>query len=373
LLKVPEFRADYVAHLRTLRDEALDPARIGELGQAYQDQIREAVAAEPRPLYPVTSFEENLRQDVTLVSQGGVGGERSQRVPGVLALAEARRAYLSDPAQQPAVVAPDVALELRTLEPQAPATGQAVRVTARLSGTDAVQAVELRYRVARGPEARQAMSLAPDGAWVTEIPSQPAGKRVTYFLRASLTDGRSAFFPSSNLVRPFSYRVQGVDIPTLPAGDLVINELMADNETGPADAAGEREDWVELYNRGASAVDLGGWYLSDDPQSPWDHPLPAVTLPPRGRLLVWADGETAEGPDHAPFRLAKEGESLILARRDGLYDQVTFPPQTADESHGRRLDGEDAWTACWPASPVAPNDCRARGWRAFVPWAAVER
>ena len=47
---------------------------------------------------------------------------------------------------------------------------------------------------------------------------------------------------------------------------LVINEFMADNEgtIEDPDEAGTYPDWVEIYNYGAEAVDIAGFYLSDD-------------------------------------------------------------------------------------------------------------
>ena len=50
------------------------------------------------------------------------------------------------------------------------------------------------------------------------------------------------------------------------AGDLLINEIMADNDAiiEDPDEAGAFEDSVEVYNPGTAAVDLGGMYLTDD-------------------------------------------------------------------------------------------------------------
>ena len=45
---------------------------------------------------------------------------------------------------------------------------------------------------------------------------------------------------------------------------LVINEIMASNFTKVADQDGEYDDWVELYNGGSNAVNLSGFYLSDN-------------------------------------------------------------------------------------------------------------
>ena len=41
--------------------------------------------------------------------------------------------------------------------------------------------------------------------------------------------------------------------------DLVINELMASNNSSVADQNGEYDDWVELYNSGNIAISLAGF------------------------------------------------------------------------------------------------------------------
>ena len=45
---------------------------------------------------------------------------------------------------------------------------------------------------------------------------------------------------------------------------LFINEFLASNDTTNADEAGEYDDWVEIFNPGPPAVNLGGLFLSDD-------------------------------------------------------------------------------------------------------------
>lgn len=368
LLRVPEFRADYIAHLRTLRDEALDPAIFDELAEDLHALIAPAAAAEPKPLYPPELFAKNLREDVT-INLGGVGQGQQLRVLGLLPFSVARRGFLQE---QAALASPNLSLQGLALEPAQPATGQTVRVRAVFTGTQLPAGAELRYRVERGPETRLAMQAAGPGAWTAELPSQSAGRDVTYFFRVAGQDGRASFFPAANQTRPYQYRVAGVELPQKPAGDLVINEVLADNQQGLKDPAGELDDWVELYNRGAQPLSLAGWYLSDRADSPWDHALPPLTLAPRGRLLIWADGQPEQGPEHAPFRLSRSGETLVLTRQDGLYDRVDFGALPPDQSLGRRLDGEDTWVPCWPPSPGGRNDCRARGWRSFLPRLQIE-
>ena len=39
---------------------------------------------------------------------------------------------------------------------------------------------------------------------------------------------------------------------------LVINEILASNDGANTDENGEFDDWFEIYNTGAEAVDIGG-------------------------------------------------------------------------------------------------------------------
>jgi hypothetical protein len=45
---------------------------------------------------------------------------------------------------------------------------------------------------------------------------------------------------------------------------VVINEVLASNTTINQDEDGTYQDWVELYNIGATAVNLNGYGLTDD-------------------------------------------------------------------------------------------------------------
>lgn len=120
----------------------------------------------------------------------------------------------------------------------------------------------------------------------------------------------------------------------------VINEVMANNESTLADGQGEFDDWVEIYNSGNAAVDLSGYFLSDDAGdvARWQIPLASgVVVLPGERVVLWLDGDTEDGADHLPFRLAAEGEVLFLTDPDGVtvVDQVTLPVQHPDISYGR--------------------------------------
>ncbi len=130
--------------------------------------------------------------------------------------------------------------------------------------------------------------------------------------------------------------------PPPPAPPAVqISEVVAANDDGLVDDLGDHVDWLELVNRELFAVDLDGWFLSDDPDDPTRWRLPAVVLPPAGRLLVYAserDLRDPDGPLHTNFRIDSGGEPLLLVFRDGetVVDRVDLPRLPDDVSHGVR-------------------------------------
>jgi hypothetical protein len=77
----------------------------------------------------------------------------------------------------------------------------------------------------------------------------------------------------------------------LYAQSIVINEVMASNATTIADEDGDYPDWIELYNAGTETVNLEGYGLSDNYNSPFKWIFPDVNIEPGQHLLVWASGK----------------------------------------------------------------------------------
>ncbi|RPJ38158.1 MAG: hypothetical protein EHM35_05155, partial [Planctomycetaceae bacterium] len=138
--------------------------------------------------------------------------------------------------------------------------------------------------------------------------------------------------------------------PTVRANDdsplLVINEVLASNNSVLEDAQKEYDDWIEIYNAGAAPVDAAGMYVTDDVGEPtkWRFPSghPELTIvEPGGFVLLWADGDTADPGLHAGFNLSAAGEQVSLFDSDGvtLVDSLSFGPQSVDVSYGRYPDG----------------------------------
>ena len=133
---------------------------------------------------------------------------------------------------------------------------------------------------------------------------------------------------------------------------VFINEWMASNTktiSDPAGPAPKFDDWFELYNAGTSAVDLAGYFLTDNFNNKEQFTIPSgYPIAPKGHLLVWADNETnqnisAHADLHVNFQLTKRGEEIGLYAPDGTaVDTVSFGAQTDDISQGRWPDGAAA-------------------------------
>jgi hypothetical protein len=113
---------------------------------------------------------------------------------------------------------------------------------------------------------------------------------------------------------------------------------------------GQSEDWIELFNRGTAAMDLTGWYLTDNPWNVSKWPIPAGTVvEPGAYLMVWADEDGSDGPLHANFKLSASGELLWLIDDAGLIrDAVEFPALDADMAYARVPNGTGSFIVQGP-------------------------
>ena len=144
--------------------------------------------------------------------------------------------------------------------------------------------------------------------------------------------------------------------------DIVINEFMAMNGDYPIGAAGEFDDWIELYNDSNESVNVGGMYLTDDLSNPTQWQFPSdnpreTVIRAQGFLLIVADNDPNAAGLHTNFKLASAGEDIALFDSDGvtLLDSVTFGQQKVNLSYGRDfLDPTEWGILAWP-SPGSSN------------------
>jgi hypothetical protein len=141
----------------------------------------------------------------------------------------------------------------------------------------------------------------------------------------------------------------------MPIEDLVLNELMASNDTTIADEHGDYDDWIEITNTGPSTISLSGLALTDDLSNPAAFLFPDVTIQPGEYLLVWADDEPEEGSYHAAFKLSADGEDVYLLESGVIVDETTYGALGSDISWGRWPDGTGDWQVLGEATPGEEN------------------
>ena len=137
---------------------------------------------------------------------------------------------------------------------------------------------------------------------------------------------------------------------------IVINEMMSSNRSTIYDEHGDTSDWIELYNNGATQVNLEGYYLSDDSLDIKKWQFGNIVLDPGEYLLVFAsDKDTVMTYWHTSFKISADGETLIFSDPDGsILDQVAIPPSLPDVSYAKKNDGNLPWIFQEP-SPGTEN------------------
>ncbi len=151
--------------------------------------------------------------------------------------------------------------------------------------------------------------------------------------------------------------------------DPVISEFMAQNQTTLKDGYGVYSDWIEIWNPATAPLDLAGWRLTDSATKPAKFVFPTLTLPPNGRLVVFASDRSGStgalthfdplGYPHANFALSKDGEYLALIKPDGVTRTTElnpFPPQLADVSFGPPETAERLVGSTSPLRYQAPTN-----------------
>jgi hypothetical protein len=210
---------------------------------------------------------------------------------------------------------------------------------------------------------------AGSGAVALSRTNGPAPQIVDYLKYNGVGAGRSyGSFPDGQAFdrQEFYYvTAGGTNNGTAAPIVVFINEWMAANTFtigDPATGSSQFDDWFELYNPGSNAVNLAGYFLTDNLTNRFQYEIPAgYTIPPGGFLLVWADNEPGQNSTnlidlHANFALSKSGEAIGLFAPDGTQiDAVTFGPQTNDVSQGRYPDGSQNIYFMPAATPRSAN------------------
>jgi spore coat protein CotH len=326
LLAIPRYKKQYLAHLRSIVQENFATTAYRDRALAMQAIISQAVQDDTKKFYTYANFTGNIDN---AISGGGFGG-----VPGITQLMNARYNYLNTNSNLTAT-APAINNILYGSD------DNQIWINASVNNANAVllgyrtQNWKVFEKVALYDDGAHHDGAAGDGVYGVQIPL--LSLKYEYYIYAE-NDNAGRFAPER---AEYEFYQMYIELAAPHSGQVLINELLADNETGSEDEFGQREDWLELFNTTNTAYDLGGLWLSDDPADPRKYEFPrGVLLPSDGYLVVWLDSDSGQGGNHANFKLSAGGEFIMLSDSLGnVFDSLSFGQQSPDISFGRYPNG----------------------------------
>jgi len=338
LFSVPRYRKMYLAHVKTMVDEQFADGTYYDRAEGLQAIISAEVSAEPNGFYTPVQFTTNLYA----TSGGGGGGPGGAGIYGISEVMDPRVTYLQGLPEW-SYVAPTISgisNSPAVVTAYADATIKATIANAtyaylgyRNDLQDAFTKVEMFDDGAHGDGA------AGDGVYGATIPT--SAKDIQYYIYAD-----------NALAGKFSpVRAEHEYYNLIIQSNIVINEVMAENYNTVADQDGEFDDWVELFNTTASAIDVSGYYLSDRPNAlplMWQIPV-GSTIPANGYLIVWLDEDTLQSGLHANFKMSASGESISLSDAGGFeLNRVKLPETYTGTTYGRYENGTGGFIRMFP-------------------------
>lgn len=202
--------------------------------------------------------------------------------------------------------------------------------------------------------------------WPTTPLTQPG--TALQLVDAAQDNSRVANWSFSTLTRatPGAANAVSAPLPEFPA--LWLNEVQAENLTGPLDNFSEREPWLELYNSGTNTISLNGFYLGTNYSSATNWAFPAgASIAPGQFLVVWLDGQPAQTAGvalHTSFRLNPAGGAVVLARlvsgSPQIVDYLNYQPLPANYAYGDFPDGQPFYReSMYHPTPAGTNNALA--------------
>jgi hypothetical protein len=255
ILADPMYKRMYMAHLRTIVQEIFVSDDYLTTANALRTTIDAAVQADPYKFYTYTQYQNSL---TTNISGGGPGG---QTIYGIQNLMDARVTFFESNS--------NYLLSAPTISAYAPSNatpnyGDAITITATCSNETTVYLGyrlehQLRFnRVQMFDDGAHNDGAAGDHVYGANVTLN--GVTMEYYIYAENANA-GLYSPQR---AEHEYHTLAINIMLPAQGDILINEVMADNGTTAYDSNGENDDWVELYNTTSTAKDLTGLYLSDD-------------------------------------------------------------------------------------------------------------
>lgn len=123
---------------------------------------------------------------------------------------------------------------------------------------------------------------------------------------------------------------------------VVINEVSAGNAVYVNEYF-KQKDWIEIYNPSPTAVDISGYFLSDELNNPYKYRIdgPHTTIAAGGYKIIWCDEMPTEKYLHANFKLSNTDGALVLFSAPDMawQDTLFYCAHSGRETVGRFPDG----------------------------------
>jgi hypothetical protein len=327
----PTYKKKYIAHMRTILDEYFVSNTYVTLATQLMNLIDTAVQSDNNKFFTYTQCNQSLD---SLVDFG------SYDVPGIRNLMDARKSYLLSLS---AFSASTPSISGITSSTAAPVIYSTFHLTATVSNATS-NGVTLGYRFDKKEKfIKVAMfddGLHNDGAAGDNVFGASLvmnGGEMQYYIYAE--NANAGIFSPQRAEHEFHSLMATSQAPA--AGQLVINELLADNSGLQQDEYDDTEDWIELYNNSIQLLNLSDVYLSDKTGNLllWKFP-PNATIAPNAYLTIWADDDSSEQIYHTNFQLNKDSGVVLLSNGSGnILDSISFAAQTTNVSFGRYPNG----------------------------------
>lgn len=331
LFAVPALRQRYLAHVRTMIEENLDPSVFNAKIDFFANQIDTFVNKDPKKNTTYAQF---------LTDKTALKTWLTSRRTNLLANAEVNKV---------APTVSDVVFSATNTPFTRPNANQSVVVTTKATHSSGISRVNLYYgtgfdgyfdKTQMFDDGTHGDGGANDGVFGGTIGGYPKGTYVRFYVEVAANDATKtvSYLPKGAEHDVFMYQVKFT-------GSLftsvAVNEIMAANGSTQADQNGQFDDWIELFNKTNATIDISGFFLSDDASNrgKWKFPQ-GTTIPANGYLIVWADEDGTQSGLHTNFKLSASGETVIFSDKDtSEIENIQFYAQQIDKGFARRPNG----------------------------------
>jgi hypothetical protein len=332
LLQNERYAKMYLAHMKTILNEKFLSGWFAEHAVFLQSLIDPDVKLDTKKYFTYQDFVNNIDQSVY---------DDTRLLVGIVQLMEGRTEFLDNhfllQATQPEIS--NINFNFDSFD-----ADSIIHITSKIENVShayfvyRTSIISPFIKVVLYDDGRHGENGALDGVFGEYLKVSSA--KIQYYIYAE-NNNTAKFAPEGAAYKLYELQVQN---------DLVINELLARNDTTKADQDGEYDDWIELYNNTDSPISLNNYFLSDNGEDIYKWQFPDISIEPFAYLIVWADEDGDQEGLHANFKLSGSGEVLFLVNSDSqVVDEIVYDEQYVDVSFGRLPNGTGKLTTLVPS------------------------